>query len=250
MIELDVRKEKHVLAHSKAALIALALVLSCAPVFAQGDPPDPPADNPGTPGGMGHRGDMRRGGPGQDGGDWGRSGRDGEERGRGRDGFGRGRGMRGRGMEGRQFGLGRMLNDPAIREQLGVSAEQAAKIRQQESDFRKTEIRGRADLQVKQIDLRDLLSADKPDRAAIDAKLQEISTSRLALQKSAITFRLNSREALTPAQREKLHQIMRDRHQPQGGRGGPHGGPNGAWQGHQRGSAPPAKPQGQTPPTQ
>ena len=27
------------LAHSKAALIALALVLSCSPVFAQGDPP-------------------------------------------------------------------------------------------------------------------------------------------------------------------------------------------------------------------
>jgi Spy/CpxP family protein refolding chaperone len=153
-----------------------------------------------------------------------------------------------KGMRGREFGLGRLLSDPAMREQLGVSAEQAAKIRQQESDFRKTEIRGRADLQVKQIDLRDLLAADKPDRAAIDAKLQEISTSRLALQKSSIDFRLNSRDALTPAQREKLHQIMRDRLRPGGGPGS-HGS-RGMGPGGQRGPGSQAKPQGQAPPSQ
>jgi Spy/CpxP family protein refolding chaperone len=238
-----------VLAHSKAALIALALVLSCSAVFAQGDPPGPPSDTPGAPGGMGPRGDMRRGGPGHDGGDWGRE-HDGGDWGRGRqEGFGRGHGMGMRGgMRGREFGLGRLLNDPAIREQLGVSADQAAKIRQQESEFRKTEIRGRADLEVKQIDLRDLLSADKPDRAAIDAKLQEISTTRLAFEKSAIDFRLNSRDALTPAQREKLRQLMQDRHRPGGGPGA-HGS-NGAWHGGQHGAAPQAKPQGQTPPSQ
>jgi Spy/CpxP family protein refolding chaperone len=110
------------------------------------------------------------------------------------------------------------------------------------------EIRGRADLEVKQIDLRDLLSGDKPDRAAIEAKLQEISTARLALEKSAIDFRLNSRDALTPAQRDKLHQIMHDRRRPGGGPGPL--GPNGAGRGGQRGSGPPAKPQGQTPPSQ
>jgi Spy/CpxP family protein refolding chaperone len=240
------------LAHSKAALIALALVLSCSTVFAQGDPPGPPPDNPGAPGGMGPRGDMHRGGPGHDEGDWGR-GKDGGNWGRGGHGAsGRGgfrMGMHGGGMRGREFGLGRLLNDPAIREQLGVTADQAAKIRQQESDFRKTEIRGRADLEVKQIDLRDLLSADKPDRATIDAKLQEISAARLAFEKSAIDFRLNSRDSLTPAQREKLHQIMRDRHRPGGGAGGPHG-PNGARHGGQRESGPTAKPQGQTPPSQ
>ncbi len=239
------------LAHSKAALIALALVLSCSPIFAQGDPPGPPSDNSGAPRGMGPGGGMHRGGPGHDGGDWGR-GNDGGGWGRDEhDGFGGGEhrmGMRGREMGGREFGLGRILNDPAIREQLGVSADQAAKIRQQESDFRKTEIRGRADLEVRQIDLRDLLSDDKPDRAAIDAKLQEISTARLALEKSAIDFRLNSRDALTPAQREKLHQIMHDRRRPGGGPG--RHGPDGAGRGGQRGSGPPAKPQGQAPPNQ
>jgi Spy/CpxP family protein refolding chaperone len=237
--------------HSKAALIALALVLSCSPIFAQGDPQGPPPDNSGPSDGMGPGG-MRRGGPGRDGGGWGR-GNNGGDWGRGqRDGFGRGRGMGMRGgMGGREFGLGRLLNDPDIRTQLGVTVEQAAKIRQQESDFRKTSIRSRADLQVKQIDLRDLMSADKPDRAAIDAKLQEISTARLAFEKSAVDYRLNSRDALTPAQRDKLRQIMHDRRASGGGEGsrGPRG-PRGTGPGGQRGSAPPAKPQGQTPPTQ
>ncbi len=242
--------------HSKAALIALALVLSCSPIFAQGDPQGPPPDNSGPSDGMGHRGGMGRGGPGRDGGGWNR-GNDGGNWNRGdRDGGGRGtwnrgRGMRGRGMRGREFGLSRLLSNPDIREQLGVSAEQAATIRQQESDFRKTAIRSRADLQVKQIDLRDLLAADKPDRAAIDAKLQEISTSRLAFQKSAIDYRLNARAALTPAQRDKLKQIMRDR-RGRGGDAGPRSprGPRGMGSGGQRGSASQAKPQGQAPPSQ
>jgi Spy/CpxP family protein refolding chaperone len=231
------------LPHLKAALIALALVLSCSAVFAQGDPPGPPPDGPGA---MGPRGNMQWGG-GHGRGDWGRENNEGrgEHEGFGRD---RGMGMRRGGMRGRESGLGRLLNDPAIREQLGVSADQALKIRQQESEFRKTEIRGRADLEVKQIDLRDLLSADKPDRAAIDAKLQDISTARLALEKSAITFRLDSRDALTPAQREKLRQIMRDRNRP--GDGPRAHGPGGAGRGGPRASAPPAKPPAPAPPSQ
>jgi Spy/CpxP family protein refolding chaperone len=211
-------------AHSKIGLAALAFMLVCAPAFAQGDrPEDPPAasDSAG-PGGM------HRPGPGREGG-----------------GFGRGGGvrMRGRGgIEGRELMLGRLLSDPAIREQLGVSADQAAKIRQQEADFRKTAIRSRADLQIKQIDLREMISSDKPDRAAIDAKLQEISTARLAFEKSAVHFRLDWRDALTPDQRQKLRDLMRNR---RGRDGGP--GPRGGEQGGRRGNAPPPKQSGPPP---
>jgi Spy/CpxP family protein refolding chaperone len=124
------------------------------------------------------------------------------------------------------------LNDPAIRQQIGLTAEQAAAIRQQESNFRKTEIRDRADLAVKRIDLRDLLAVDKPDRAAIDSKLREISAAQLALEKSSIDFRLNMRDAISPAQREKLHQLMADRRQRTGGRARPgHQGVGHRWQG-------------------
>jgi hypothetical protein len=49
-------------------------------------------------------------------------------------------------------------------ERLGISPEQALKIRTQTSDFHKAQICNRAELQVKHIELNDLLSADKPDR--------------------------------------------------------------------------------------
>jgi Spy/CpxP family protein refolding chaperone len=131
-----------------------------------------------------------------------------------------------------------LLNNPEVRQQIGVSADQAAKIRQQESDFRKTEIRNRADLQVKRIDLRDLLSADKQDRAAIDSKLQDISTSQLAMEEAAVGHQFDMREALTPAQREKLRQwMMQRRDRERGGAGGEGGGQRGPRGGNRPGGA-------------
>jgi Spy/CpxP family protein refolding chaperone len=219
---------------SKTALALLALVLSCSPVLAQGDPQDPSPDRQGARDGFGARGQM---GPGEKGGRWDHN----------HDGFGRGdrMGKRGFGRGPGEFGLARLLSDPAIRQQVGITAEQAAKIRQQQSEFRKKEIRERADLEVKRIDLRDLVAADKPDRAAIDSKLQEISASRLALEKSAIDFRLTMRDAISPAQREKLRQWMRDRRRHDGGPARP--GPQGQERRGQRAPAPapnsPAHPQ-------
>ena len=142
-------------------------------------------------------------------------GQDGMGPGRGPDGR-RGRmGMgRGRAMGPREQELARLLSDPAVRQQLGVTAEQAGKIRQQESDFRKAEIRNNAELQIKRMDLNDLLAAEKPDRAAISSKLQEVGAAQLAVEKSAIDNRLNMREALTPAQRQKLQQLMAQPRQP------------------------------------
>jgi Spy/CpxP family protein refolding chaperone len=213
--------------YSKAALAVLALALSCTPALAQGDPQGPPPQQQWSRDGFGPRGpmgNMRSMGPGgDDGGGWGRM-RGGFGRGGRMDGgFGRGGHMGGRGfgMGQREFGLMRALRDPDVRKQVGITDDQYAKIRQQESDFRKTEIRDRADLQVKRIDLKDLLSVDNPDRTAIDSKLQEISASQLALEKSAVDYRLDMRGAITPAQRDKLRQLMKDRRQ----RGG--GGPGG-----------------------
>jgi Spy/CpxP family protein refolding chaperone len=214
-------------------LAALAMVFGCAPVFAQGAPednapvaaqmigsaqivPDEPA-GPGEegivePDGRGGPGGPRRMGPGGERGGWG-----------------------GRGGHGRhEFGLSRMLSSPEMQQKVGVSAEQVAKIRGQETAFQKTAVQQRADLEVKQIDLREMLSADKPDRAAIDRKLQEISTAKLAMDKSRVGFRLDMKEALTPEQREKLKAAMKEkwearRGQMRRGPGGP-GGPGGRGQ--------------------
>jgi Spy/CpxP family protein refolding chaperone len=219
---------------SKGALALLALALSCSPALPQDGAQGPPPDQQGARDGFGPRGPMRREGPDEEGGRWGQ--REGGFARRGP------MGRRGFGGGSREFGLARLLADPAVRQQLGITAEQAATIRQQESDFRKTEIRGRADLEVKRIDLKDLLEADKPDRAAIDSKLGEISVAQLALQKSAIGFRLTMRDAISPAQREKLRQWMSDRRR---GGGPPRANPAGAARRGGRGSAPAApSPQG------
>ena len=242
---------------SKVGLALLALALSCAPMVAQGDHQGPPPEQQGGPDSMGPGGpmqpgdemqpgdpmqprdEMQPGDPEQGPGGWGerREGFRGGER-MGRQGFG---GRRG------EFGLGRLLNNPEIREKVGITAEQAAKIRQDETEFRKAEIRDRADLEVKRIDLENLLSAEKPDRAAIDSKLQEISAARLTLEKSSVHFRLNMREAITPAQREKLRQLMKERGQREGGPGRPTG-PRGQVRMRQQGAAPAPDGQGQPQP--
>jgi Spy/CpxP family protein refolding chaperone len=222
---------------SKSAVAVLALTLSCSPLLmAQGDPQDSPTAEHGGWDGS-DRGQMWSKRPGGEQGQWGhRHGGFGREGRRGRRGFG---------GERRGFGLARLLRDPAIRQQLGITAEQAAKIRQQETDFRKERIRGRADLQVKRIDLENLMAADKPDQAAIDSKLQEISAARLVLAKSAVHFRLAMRDAITPAQREKLRQLMKDR---RGGGGASRQGPQGQGRRGPRGPAPAPNVQGKPQP--
>jgi len=224
--------------YSKAALAVLAVALSSAPVLAQDEPQGSPPEQQGPQDEFVAGGPMQPGDPG-------------DVRGQGgprQEGFGRGEemGMRGFGRGRGEFRLTRLLNDPAIREKLGITAEQVGAIRKQVSDFRKAEIRERADLAVKRVDLRDLLEADKPDRAAIDAKLQEISTARLVLDKSAVHFHLAMKEAITPEQRKKLHELMSERWRHEGGPG--RGGPRGdARMGH-HGQAPAPNAQEQAPP--
>lgn len=132
-------------------------------------------------------------------------------------GMGMGMGMHG-GMHhrgGPGMGLAFLANNPEMRQKLGITEEQAAKIRQQTLDFRKAEIRNRADLQIKRLDLHNLMAADTPDRAAIDRTLQEVGAAQMALEKSAVDFHIAMRTALTPEQREKL-KAMRDEFHPRG----------------------------------
>ncbi len=124
-------------------------------------------------------------------------------------------------------GLAGLVSDPRVRERLGITPEQASKIRQQELNFRKVQIRNRAELEVKWIELTELLAADKPDRAVIDKKLREISDTRFASEKSRIDHRLAMQEALTPEQREKLKQMFSEFRRPFAERGPSGYGPGG-----------------------
>lgn len=107
------------------------------------------------------------------------------------------------------FMLLALVNNPQMRQRVGITAEQAAGIRQKVTEFLKGRIRNRADIAIQRLDLRNLLAAEHPNRTAINAALQQISTLRLAGTKAAVNFRLDMRNALTPAQRQKLMQMRR-----------------------------------------
>ncbi len=117
-------------------------------------------------------------------------------------------GMRGHGPAAGGMLLG-LVNSPEMRQRLNITLEQAEKIRQQATDFLKGQIRNRADLEIQRLDLRNMLAAEHPDRAAIDATLQKMSDLRLAQEKSAVDFHLAMRDAFTPEQRQKLREMRR-----------------------------------------
>lgn len=182
---------------SKLTLGILSGVLAIPALFAQGPGPDG-----GQPGPDGLPGMHRRMGPG---------GQDGERRGeygrRGGDSRGMGGHHRGHG----EFSLARIAANPEMREKLGITAEQAAKVGQQTSEYRKSSIRTRAEVEVKHVELEVLMHADTPDRAAIDRKMDEIGAARLAVAKARIHYRLAMRDVLTAQQRTKLRE-MREAH--------------------------------------
>lgn len=207
---------------SKSTLAILALALACTPAFAQQGPPNPPPDAPpGVSGGPGPE-DPQAAPPRN------REMRVVVERGRGRGwaAWGAGPARGGQGMMGLGGFLGmgrlnnadallaraqRMLRNSTVRQQLGISDQQETKLEDLLTDFRKTLIQDRANLAVQRIDLENLLAAENPDRGAINRKLQQMGTAQLALEKSAVDFALNLKQELTPEQRQKIQQFLRQR---------------------------------------
>ncbi len=215
--------KKSLLLKFGATLLGALIIPALA--FSQGPEPDTP-DGPGDFHAMGHG----QWGPGHE--EMGMHGQMGMHRWVGR---------------GHEMGLEWVVNNPKLRQELGITDEQAAKIRQESLDFKKAEIRLRADMELKSLDLHSLLSAEKPDRAAIYRSLQEVSAAQMASEKARIDHHLATRELLTPAQTQKLRE-MRETFEHRGPEaGGEHGmmmhrehmmqhGPSGA---------PPAPPQQQ-----
>lgn len=221
---------------SKFAIAILALALGCTPVLAQQGPPNqPPAPAPNRapagPGPGGPRGPMRgrgmhvwidrRPGRGWAGwrsrngsGDWGSALRMGDL------------GLGETGLNGPLTHADRALNDPQIRQQLGISDQEATKLEQQVTDFLKTMVQDRANLDIQRIDLQSLLAAENPDNSAVDDQLQKVSAAQLTLDTAAVNFALTLKQEVTPEQRQKIREFLRER------RSGSLGRENGPWQRH------------------
>lgn len=117
-------------------------------------------------------------------------------------GFGPRLGMRGRGHEAQR--LLAFIESPRGRQLLGITDEQASRLRAIAAAAEKEAIQTRADLAIKGIDLRELLRADNPDRTAVLRKVDEISALTGTLMKQGVEALLNAKAVLTPEQQQKL----------------------------------------------
>lgn len=185
---------------SKLMIAAIALAT---PVFVAAQAPPAP-----RPSGQGpDMGMQQRRGPGM-----------GQQMGPGM-GMGQGMGMRGQGGMMKQrmahrfmrrhpgMAMHRMLQDPAVRERLNITPEQAAKIQAQGSTVAKSMIRSHADIQVKRMELGELMRAEKPDRVLIDKKLREVQDATFAAEKARIDNHLTTHELFTPEQRQEMEKM-------------------------------------------
>ncbi|MCL6567160.1 MAG: periplasmic heavy metal sensor [Acidobacteriia bacterium] len=98
-----------------------------------------------------------------------------------------------------------------LRQQLGLSDDQVAKIESAQLEFAKQEIQRRAALRAKRLELAALLRAENLDRGAIERKLREVNELELQTRLAWLDHGLAVRNLLTAEQRERLRQLQRER---------------------------------------
>ena len=98
---------------------------------------------------------------------------------------------------------------PDLREQLGLTDEQAEKLRALRVEAMKNGLRTRSSLMIARLELEELMRSDTPDRAAIDAKLRQLTDAHSALLRQHVEHRLTLHGILTPEQRAKARTLLR-----------------------------------------
>ncbi len=120
-------------------------------------------------------------------------------------------GGRGRGTGGPLQQVSRLLaalDDTRVRTMLGLTDQQADSLRKIVVDTETFTIKTGAVIAVDSIDLRELLRADKPDRAAVMSKGDEISKSTSQLINHYLEAMLAAKAILTPAQQKMIRAYL------------------------------------------
>jgi len=102
-----------------------------------------------------------------------------------------------------------MMGPPDLEAELGLSDEQVTQLEALRSEAAKSGLRARTDMQLKHMELEELLEADQPNEAAIQSKLRELSDTRHTLMQQRITNRLAMRRVLTTEQRAKWNKMRK-----------------------------------------
>lgn len=110
---------------------------------------------------------------------------------------------------------------------IGLSADQVAKLKDMQLALDKTRIKSEADIQIAERELKALTDDEKSDLGAVEAKLKQSESLQTALRLASIKARRDVLSLLTPEQRAKEkteHEKMMQQHKEGGkGQGSPHG---------------------------
>jgi len=131
----------------------------------------------------------------------------------------------------RSFGFanGQFWNNPDVMKQLNLTDDQRKAMDGILQDHRMKLIDMQASLRKAEVSMIPLMTADTPDRAAIEAQIDKVVSARADLEKANAQFLLDIRMQLKPDQWKQLQAMHRDRMHHEGmGESGPgqwgHGG--------------------------
>ena len=86
---------------------------------------------------------------------------------------------------------------------LGLTDEQVGRLHKIGVEAEKASVQTRADMELRHIELRELMRAENPDHDAIMQKLDEVNALRGKMEKQQVETMLSARGVLTPEQRRR-----------------------------------------------
>jgi len=122
----------------------------------------------------------------------------------------------GHGMEGSLHGPGHGPHQSAsefiehilkYKEGMAITDDQAAKLQTIKTEFEKTKIRMKADMQLASLDLHELLRNDQSDLSAIESKLKNLFEIRAALYLASVKAGRDAKAVLTDEQRARMKAV-------------------------------------------
>jgi Spy/CpxP family protein refolding chaperone len=137
--------------------------------------------------------------------------------------------MGGYGASMKHSGTGHLIRHLLQREQeIGLTAEQVAKLKDMQLNLDKIRIKTEADIQVAEREVKALTENEKSDLAAVEAKVKQSHDLQVGLRMVSIKAKRDVLAVLTPEQRAKekteYAKVMQQHGEAGKGYGNPHGG--------------------------
>lgn len=94
-----------------------------------------------------------------------------------------------------------------FKEGMGITEEQATKLQKIKTDFKKTKIKMKADMQLANLDLHELLRKDQEDLSAVESKLKNLFEMRANLYLASVKAEREAKDVLTDEQRSRMKAV-------------------------------------------